>query len=128
MFLFTGSLLLLTSFANSEPVQTSEQRGRDHNWKGIVNILFSCLSTLSLAVYTALHLNINPADWNCWKRSAKTLVWIFIAMIFPEWVVWCAISQFLLAQKVRSTVLHLKMVDTLSGGEFVYSAFLLANT
>jgi hypothetical protein len=49
------------SLANSEPVENSEQPGRDHNWEGIVNILFSCLSTLSLAVYTALNLNINPS-------------------------------------------------------------------
>lgn len=132
MLLFTGSLLLLASLANSEPITNSEpleQPTRHHNWNGVVSILFSCFSTLSLAVYTALHLNINPSHWNWWKRFAKTLVWIIIAMVFPEWVVWCAISQFILAQKVRSTALHMKMVDvrmlsTQSGGEFVCSAIL----
>ena len=67
--------------------------------RGTIGILNQCLSTLSIAVYTALHLNINPSkSW--WKQSVKMFTWILIAMACPEWVIWCAIGQREVAKKI----------------------------
>ncbi|KAK4197964.1 hypothetical protein QBC40DRAFT_97140, partial [Triangularia verruculosa] len=61
--------------------------------RGTFGILRSCVITLALCVYTAIHLNIPAAQdtaMTIWLRKAK---WVTIAMFAPELVVYVAWCQ-----------------------------------
>lgn len=61
--------------------------------RGTWSILYSCLFTLLLCVYTAIHLNVpakedsKPTYWLRWTK------WILIAIFAPEIIVYTAIEQ-----------------------------------
>ncbi|KUJ17077.1 uncharacterized protein LY89DRAFT_550286, partial [Mollisia scopiformis] len=55
--------------------------------RGTWEILYSCLFTLLLCVYTAIHMNVPPAGeskFAFWLRKTK---WVAIAVFAPEIVV-----------------------------------------
>ena len=68
--------------------------------RGTSDILWSCLITLTACVYTAIHLNIPPADQGkrqfLWRKSK----WVALALFAPEIVLYCALTQFLEARKL----------------------------
>ncbi|KAF8537306.1 hypothetical protein BDD12DRAFT_645032, partial [Trichophaea hybrida] len=64
-------------------------------YRGTWGILYSCLLTLLLCVYNAIHLNVPSQDeglfsYRYYRRMAK---WAFIALIAPEVVLVCAYFQ-----------------------------------
>ncbi|KAF8252093.1 hypothetical protein K440DRAFT_537551 [Wilcoxina mikolae CBS 423.85] len=75
--------------------------------RGTASILFSCTTTLGLCVWTALHLNIEPAAKTKMTLASRFLakaIWAFTALIAPELVLSIALHQFLVAWKYRSIV------------------------
>ncbi|KAF8252092.1 hypothetical protein K440DRAFT_666710 [Wilcoxina mikolae CBS 423.85] len=106
-FLFSFSLFLLSSAApisNDAIVHwTSEPKTR-----GTAGILFSCVATLGLCVWTALHLNIDPTGGKTKmtlpSRFLAKIIWAFTALIAPEIVLSIALHQFLIAWEYRSIV------------------------
>lgn len=80
----------------SEPPFVPDPTGR-----GTIGLVTSCLFTLSLCVWTAIHLNIYPAKTpksTCLLHKAG---WAVLAMFAPELVLWRAISQWQCARKIR---------------------------
>ena len=70
------------------------------NTRGTSDILCSCLITLTACVYTALHLNVPPANEGTlgfYRRKSK---WVATALFAPEIVLYCALTQFLEARKL----------------------------
>jgi hypothetical protein len=62
--------------------------------RGTADIIYSCVFTISLCVYTALHLNIPfEGEKRRWQylRKAK---WTFISILAPELVLYSAFDQF----------------------------------
>ena len=60
--------------------------------RGTFSILRSCVLTLALCVYTALHLNIPPQSSGAWSVYLSKAQWVVIGMFAPELVVftaWC---------------------------------------
>jgi hypothetical protein len=65
-------------------------------------ILYTCIVTISLCVYTAIHLNIpGPNSRFKWFRK---VVWVLVGIIGPEYVLWTAFVQFLDARRVVAAV------------------------
>ena len=72
-----------------------------HGWvqdpntgRGTFSIVSSCLLTLSLCVYTAVHLNVprqNQTEFQGWLRTAR---WVAFGILAPEMVVYVAWRQF----------------------------------
>ncbi len=89
-----------------------------HGWqsapdgRGTVDLVLSCLTTLSLCVWTAVHLNICPAD-NVWKSSGRQILWMLLAMFAPEVVLFCAWRQYWEAASLKRKINSM--------GEAVYS-------
>ena len=82
----------LTDFA---PLWVSEPDGRG-TWK----VLSSCLLTLFFCVFTAIHLNVGPAEettvwW--WIHKCK---WVGIAIVSPELVLYSAGKQWFSARRL----------------------------
>ena len=79
--------------------------------RGTSDILWSCLITLTACVYTALHLNIPPANEGKIGFYLRKLKWIAIALFAPEIVLYSALTQFLEARKlVEELNIELDMV------------------
>lgn len=70
------------------------------NTRGTSDILWSCIVTLTACVYSALHLNIPPANEGKLKFYWRKLKWVAIALFAPEIVLYCALTQFLKAREL----------------------------
>ena len=68
--------------------------------RGTWNILYSCLFTLGLCVYTAIHLNVpGPGERQC-LQYLRRVKWVFAAIFAPELGVFSAWHQWCWARKV----------------------------
>lgn len=74
--------------------------------RGASSILWSCLSTLIACVYTALHLNV-PTDTSTWAMLKLKGLWVTIALLAPEIVVYMAISQLFAAWELKRGLVEL---------------------
>ena len=82
--------------------------------RGTVGLVTSCLFTLSICVYTAIHLNVFPRGTSWQLRYMKTVGWAMLGMFAPEFVLWRAITQWRVARKLskeRNKCLELEVPD-----------------
>ena len=56
------------------------------NSRGTYGILASCLVTLVLCVWTAVHINIHPGGTQ--KQTQHKVLWLIFGVIAPEFVSW----------------------------------------
>ncbi|KAJ4289316.1 hypothetical protein N0V88_007067 [Collariella sp. IMI 366227] len=70
------------------------------NMRGTTRILLSCLLTLFACVYTALHLNVPKRGAGFWKLLGDKCVWVLVALVAPEILLYYACSQFIEARKL----------------------------
>lgn len=99
-FLYINGVL---SESASEGLPTTEITQPSLPRRSTASILFSCVVTLNLALYTALNLNIE----NCGKwyiRVPKKLIWVAVAAVAPEWIMWTAIQQRRVANDIRKKI------------------------
>ncbi|KAK3375716.1 hypothetical protein B0T24DRAFT_205852 [Lasiosphaeria ovina] len=73
-------------------------------YRGTLNILWSCLITLTACVYTVIHLNVPSADESRRRQLLNKVVWAIWAVVCPEMVVYIALSQF---RSAKTLVLRL---------------------
>ena len=71
-----------------------------HTPLGTWKIIYSCCFTLSLCVFTAIHMNVGPAGethflW--WRRKCK---WVVIAILSPEIMLYTAGKQWFSASRL----------------------------
>ena len=79
--------------ANSTWVPEPDGRG---TWK----ILYSCVTTLILCVFSALHLNVGPDREPTWRWWMRKLKWVLIGVIAPEIILYTAGKQWFSAQRL----------------------------
>ncbi|KAJ5774279.1 hypothetical protein N7457_009175 [Penicillium paradoxum] len=72
---------------------TTPQWTHDPPTRGTSGLLLSCLTTLVLCVYSALHLNVFDRQCEWWMRCLIKTKWVLIALLAPEFVVYNAWSQ-----------------------------------
>jgi hypothetical protein len=76
--------------------------------RGTLDILWSCLFTLSLCVYTAIHLNVPPPGSGrigfLWQKTK----WVVVGILAPELVVYTAFKQLQLAKDIRDRLNEMK--------------------
>jgi hypothetical protein len=85
------------------PSWVAEPSGR-----GTWDILYSCVFTLVLCVYTAIHLNVparNDSTSTIWLRKIK---WVLIAIFGPEIVVLTALDQWFMARDLLDDLKDLR--------------------
>lgn len=74
----------------------------DPSGRGTWNLLYSCLFTLLLCVYTAIHLHVPPPNQTKFILWLKKTEWVAIAVFAPEIVVVTALEQWFLARYLMS--------------------------
>lgn len=55
------------------------------NTRGTFDIISTCVITMLLCVWTAVHLNV-PSPGSVWKPRLKKVLWLFLALVAPELV------------------------------------------
>ena len=80
--------------------------------RGTSSILFTCLSTTFLCIWTALHLNIPCANqtevsWLKGRRFWRKIVWLFLGLVAPDLVVYTAWHQNKEARKLYHSAISL---------------------
>jgi len=61
--------------------------------RGTSSILYTCIVTISLCVYTAVHLNVPQRNTSTFRNVLRKARWVFIGIFAPELVVYTAFVQ-----------------------------------
>ncbi|TIA30028.1 hypothetical protein D6C78_09845 [Aureobasidium pullulans] len=93
---------MFAPFGNQTANQTAtwhpEPRGR-----GTFGLLSSCITTLVLCVYTAVHLNI-PEHGKERQQYFRKFGWVILGLLAPEIVAWNAWEQYRTASRITQVV------------------------
>ena len=65
--------------------------------RGTWSILWSCLATIFICTWSALHLNV-PVRHGVWYLLFRKIGWMLVAATAPEYVLWTSASNFLEAR------------------------------
>jgi len=76
----------------------------DPSGRGTIGLVTSCVLTLSLCVWTALHLNCYAPGTSSFTKFWIKATWAGIALIAPEYVLWHAIHQWETARQLCNEV------------------------
>jgi len=100
--IFVGLLLSLQSFGSGTPTSPSAPAFvADPSGRGTVGLVFSCVLTMSLCVWSAIHMNAHRPSTSSWNRLKKKIYWASTALLIPEFVVVVALQQLLCARTLR---------------------------
>lgn len=101
--LILGLHCLVTHFSHVSAAPTSNKTALqteyaqpwvpDPGTRGTWSLLYSCLFTLGLCVWSAIHLNIPPRGELPVKQFLRKTKWVFIAIFAPELVLFSAWQQ-----------------------------------
>lgn len=72
--------------------------------RGTFTLLSTCIITLSLCVWSSIHLNLPGDDRGCVLKFLRRLSWITGALFAPEYVILTAWSQRQTAKKIMKEV------------------------
>lgn len=76
----------------------------DPDGRGTFTIVSSCVLTLSLCVYTAIHLNVRAYGTTELQSWVETTKWVVFAILAPELVVFVAWRQYVSATALNRIV------------------------
>lgn len=112
-----------TSTYNSSSTNLTTHFQDQPTYRGTVGIITTCLSTLVLCVWTALHLNLPEPEldenvdakakgniWHAgWRKFLKTIArfeWVVLGIFIPEFIAYTAWTQFLSAHSFNREILE----------------------
>lgn len=72
--------------------------------RGTLSILFSCLLTLSLCVWSAVHLDLPKHDEHQFHYGCRYLKWSLLGLLGPELVIWAAWRQHISARVLTKSI------------------------
>lgn len=72
--------------------------------RGTGDIIFTCLATISLCVYTALHLNVPKRGSTAVDNVLRKAKWVVVGIFAPEVVVYSAFVQLRTAMVFRASM------------------------
>lgn len=73
-------------------VETPDQRGT-------LDIIWSCVATLYLCLFTMLHLNVPASTDSAWNHVARKIRWTFLGLLAPELPMLFACGQWASARR-----------------------------
>jgi len=102
IFVFTSIILSFQLFATGTPTSPSAPAFVPNpSGRGTVGLILSCVVTLSLCVWSAIHMNLRPPRAGRWGRLKWKILWAGMAFVLPEVVVVIALEQLQYARSVR---------------------------
>ncbi|CAG7852706.1 SubName: Full=Uncharacterized protein {ECO:0000313/EMBL:CCA76333.1} [Serendipita indica DSM 11827] len=95
-----------------------------NQYRSLPGIVLSCLTTIFLCIWVALHLNVpEPVNTRGFSRLKRlkirmksffrcTVIPIFVTLVFPEWVLGMAVRQFRQATELAKKIRELQKEET----------------
>ncbi|KAF2681047.1 hypothetical protein K458DRAFT_85623 [Lentithecium fluviatile CBS 122367] len=74
------------------------------NFRGTWDLILSCVLTLTICVWSALHLNVPTEESRLRDRNVRRLRWILLGIFAPELVVSTAFAQYLTAKWLQREI------------------------
>ncbi|THZ06595.1 hypothetical protein D6C93_01402 [Aureobasidium pullulans] len=93
---------MFAPFGNQTANRTATWHPEPHG-RGTFGILSSCITTLVLCVYTAVHLNI-PEHGKERQQYFRKFGWVILGLLAPEIVAWNAWEQYRTASRITQDV------------------------
>src|SRR5262245_44955080 len=103
MFLLLVAFLFAHRVASEEVPLTAWYSAP--NFRGTWDLILSCVLTLTICVWSALHLNVPTEDSRLRERNTRRFRWILLGIFAPELVVSTAFAQYLTARWLRREIL-----------------------
>jgi hypothetical protein len=72
--------------------------------RGTLDILSTCIITLSLCVWSSVHLNLPGNGQSYWAKFLRRLAWLTGVLVAPEYLILTACSQRQMAKKISKEV------------------------
>jgi hypothetical protein len=72
--------------------------------RGTIGLVWSCLATIFICVWTALHLNLPGEDESNSKRMRRQAKNVLVGLFAPEWLAYIAMSELEDAIKLKRRV------------------------
>ncbi|KAF2798956.1 hypothetical protein K505DRAFT_357038 [Melanomma pulvis-pyrius CBS 109.77] len=101
--LFLLAIFFLIRHAASTDVETITWFSAP-NFRGTWDLIVSCVLTLTICVWSALHLNVPTEDSTLKQRNLRRTRWILLGIFAPELVVSTAFAQFLTAKWLKREI------------------------
>lgn len=98
------ALLLFAHSATSATPDAEVSWYSAPNFRGTWDLIVSCVLTLVICVWSALHLNVPAETSRLRDRNIRRLRWILLGIFAPEVVVSTAFAQFLTARWLRNEI------------------------
>lgn len=76
-----------------QPADNKMHTRPEPNIRGTFRLIVSCVVTLALCVYTALHLNVPQQGIPAYSMYLRKARWVLMGMFAPELVVYAAWKQ-----------------------------------
>ena len=95
-------LALIQISASSALAQSTDTVGwqSDPNGRGTFTLVSSCIFTLTICVYSAMHLNVPPREESAIQFWLRNIRWGLLGIFGPELVVFIAWKQYLSAKSI----------------------------
>lgn len=71
---------------------------QDPDGRGTFGLVTSCVITLTLCVWSALHLNVPPAGTTLRRAAYTRTKWVLVGIVAPELLVATAFAQYITAR------------------------------
>lgn len=102
--IFFWALLLFARVTTSATPDAEVAWYSAPNFRGTWDLIVSCVLTLVICVWSALHLNVPVETSRLKGRNIRRLRWILLGIFAPEVVVSTAFAQYLTARSLRSEI------------------------
>ncbi|KAK3376814.1 hypothetical protein B0T24DRAFT_719095 [Lasiosphaeria ovina] len=110
--------LALSHSALGQPGPRTTGWRTEPDGRGTSSLVVSCIVTLTLCVWSALHLNVPPRDRGLRRRALDKAKWVLYGIFAPELVVATAAAQFIVARWLKREIeadAKARALDTGSG-------------
>lgn len=77
---------------------------QEDNQRDTISLLVSCLATLGLCIYSAVHLNVPPKGERLYQTLLQEFKWCVIGLFAPELILYTAWRQLAAARQLRFEV------------------------
>ncbi|KAF2800696.1 hypothetical protein K505DRAFT_412747 [Melanomma pulvis-pyrius CBS 109.77] len=112
--LFTRQPSAMSTFYGTAPENLTAKWQPEPTFRGTYSILSSCLLTMGLCIWTAVHLNIPEHGHKGFvtPQLRRKIMWLFIGLFAPEIIAWVAYEQRRAASRVYTKMKRvLKQAD-----------------
>lgn len=72
--------------------------------RGTVGLIWSCLATIFICTWSALHLNISLKHRSIYGEVQQQGLWVFVGLFAPEWLTYFAFGELMQAWQIRRRV------------------------